>query len=139
MSSGDQSVPVPIVHTKSVERIVDPGFDNSGSWLTQGGWEVNGLGKAIFTAGVGTGATYQNDYVFLEGTTIHAEVEGIVCADLFVQLLQQAKQQNIQFVPLGELLNIVNINDLPDGQIVNKPMPGREGWLSIQQNDIELV
>ena len=71
--------------------------------------------------------------------TIHAEVEGIVCADLFVQLLQQAKQQNIQFVPLGELLNIVNINDLPDGQIVNKPMPGREGWLSIQQNDTEVV
>lgn len=69
--------------------------------------------------------------------TIHAEVEGIVCAELFAKMLQLAKEQNIRFVPLGELLNGVNINDLPEGHIINKPMPGREGWLSNQQNDAQ--
>jgi len=66
--------------------------------------------------------------------TIHAEVEGIVCADLFAQMLHQAKQKNIHFVPLGRLLDNVDINDLPEGQIINKAIPGREGWLSNQQS-----
>lgn len=65
--------------------------------------------------------------------TIHAEVEGIVCADLFEQLLAQARQRDIEFVPLGELLQGLDIETLPEGQIVNKTMPGREGWLSYQQ------
>ena len=67
--------------------------------------------------------------------TIHAEVEGIVCAELFGRMLQMAKQQNIEFVPLGLLLQNINIDKLPDGQIVNKAMPGREGWISYQQQD----
>jgi len=67
--------------------------------------------------------------------TIHAEVEGIICADLFTQMLHLAKQKNIHFVPLGQLLDQVDINNLPEDQIINKPMPGREGWLSNQQSE----
>ncbi|MCL1126927.1 4-deoxy-4-formamido-L-arabinose-phosphoundecaprenol deformylase [Shewanella surugensis] len=63
--------------------------------------------------------------------TIHAEVEGIICADLFEDLLLQAQQHNIEFVPLVDLL------DKPDTQwpidtILNLETPGREGWLSQQ-------
>ena len=65
--------------------------------------------------------------------TIHAEVEGIVYAEQFDELLQRAKKQNIQFVPLGELLKDSNVSMLPEGKIVNQLMSGREGWISCQQ------
>jgi undecaprenyl phosphate-alpha-L-ara4FN deformylase len=67
--------------------------------------------------------------------TIHAEVEGIVCADLFIDMITQARQRNIQFVPLGDLLDELDINHLPQGQIINRSIPGREGWISFQQDN----
>lgn len=65
--------------------------------------------------------------------TIHAEVEGIIYAEQFEQLLQMAKKQNIQFVPLGQLLDDSNLSTLPDGKIINQSMSGREGWISCQK------
>ena len=71
--------------------------------------------------------------------TIHAEVEGIVHAELFVNMLQMAKLRNIQFVPLGELLEETDLANLPEGHIINKSMSGREGWISYQQLDEEPI
>jgi undecaprenyl phosphate-alpha-L-ara4FN deformylase len=63
--------------------------------------------------------------------TIHAEVEGIVCAKMFEQLLISAKQRGIQFVPLSELLDQDYVS-WPADEILNIEMEGREGWLSHQ-------
>jgi len=63
--------------------------------------------------------------------TIHAEVEGIVHAPMFEQLLIAAKAQNIEFVPLALLLHECE-QPIPVEPIVNLPLPGREGWLSQQ-------
>ena len=65
--------------------------------------------------------------------TIHAEVEGIVYAEQFDKLLQLAKKKNIQFVPLGTLLDDSDLSTLPDGKIINQSMSGREGWISCQK------
>ncbi|PAB27795.1 4-deoxy-4-formamido-L-arabinose-phosphoundecaprenol deformylase [Pseudomonas savastanoi] len=64
--------------------------------------------------------------------TIHAEVEGIVMADGFRQLLRQADAREIEFNPLGQLLP-ESIEQLPCGQVVRGHLPGREGWLGVQQ------
>ncbi|GAD00104.1 4-deoxy-4-formamido-L-arabinose-phosphoundecaprenol deformylase [Agarivorans albus] len=63
--------------------------------------------------------------------TIHAEVEGIVCAEMFEQLIISAKQQGIEFVPLCELLDQDYVT-WPQDSILNIEMDGREGWLSHQ-------
>lgn len=63
--------------------------------------------------------------------TIHAEVEGIVCIDLFEDLLHQAKNHNIEFVPLIDLLDKPN-DQWPVDTIRNLSLPGREGVLSQQ-------
>ncbi|WP_411556692.1 4-deoxy-4-formamido-L-arabinose-phosphoundecaprenol deformylase [Pseudomonas savastanoi] len=80
-----------------------------------------------------------NDYILnrfaarrLNVYTIHAEVEGIVMADGFRQLLQQANAREIEFKPLGRLLP-ESIEQLPCGQVVRGHLPGREGWLGVQQ------
>jgi len=65
--------------------------------------------------------------------TIHAEVEGIARADLFVELLQQAKARNIHFVPLQRLLADVALDALPRGGIELRQMPGRDGWVTWQR------
>ena len=63
--------------------------------------------------------------------TIHAEVEGIALKEQFEALLVQAKERNIQFVPLGELLKNTAL-PLPRCSMVKREMPGREGWLAWQ-------
>ncbi len=63
--------------------------------------------------------------------TIHAEVEGIVMASLFEDLLQQAQQAGVRFCPLGELLPATET--LPTGRIERAVIPGREGWLGCQR------
>ena len=62
--------------------------------------------------------------------TIHAEVEGVSRVKLFEQMLVNAKQRGIQFVPLKEL--VAGQTNIPSGLMVKKEWPGREGWLAAQ-------
>lgn len=63
--------------------------------------------------------------------TIHAEVEGIVCCDLFDDFLSKAVQRGIEVVPTVILLD--KATDLPEDFIVQHMLPGREGWIAFQQ------
>jgi len=63
--------------------------------------------------------------------TIHAEVEGILMAEDFRQLLAAARQRNIDFKPLGDLLPEF-FNTLPVGRVQRGALDGREGWLGVQ-------
>lgn len=80
-----------------------------------------------------------NDYLLrqfqpskLNVYTVHAEVEGIVMAESFRQLLQQAKHRGVSFQPLGDLLPDT-VGSLPTGHLVRGALQGREGWLGVQQ------
>ncbi|MGB5444678.1 MAG: 4-deoxy-4-formamido-L-arabinose-phosphoundecaprenol deformylase [Psychromonas sp.] len=65
--------------------------------------------------------------------TIHAEVEGIVCAVMFEQLIIAAREKNIEFVPLSALLD--QGDPLwPIDHIDNLPFKGRDGWISQQRS-----
>jgi undecaprenyl phosphate-alpha-L-ara4FN deformylase len=64
--------------------------------------------------------------------TIHAEVEGILLADDFRQLLAQAQARDIHFRPLGELLPD-NLDSVPLARLSRGALVGREGWLGVQQ------
>ncbi|WP_191488032.1 4-deoxy-4-formamido-L-arabinose-phosphoundecaprenol deformylase [Pseudomonas sp. FEN] len=64
--------------------------------------------------------------------TIHAEVEGILMANEFRQLLAQAKARDIEFQPLVNLLP-AQLDRLPEGRLVRGTLSGREGWLGVQQ------
>ncbi|MDA3834125.1 MAG: 4-deoxy-4-formamido-L-arabinose-phosphoundecaprenol deformylase [Spirochaetales bacterium] len=64
--------------------------------------------------------------------TIHAEVEGIVCRDLFDDFLSQAAQRGIEVVPCGSLVDTGM--ELPSDTIVPHVQPGREGWIAFQQS-----
>ena len=61
---------------------------------------------------------------------IHAEVEGIHCAELFSDFIQQAQMRGCEFVPLGELLR--DSAQIPACALLSGTVPGREGWLSCQ-------
>lgn len=63
--------------------------------------------------------------------TIHAEVEGIICAELFEDFLVQAKQRNMQFVCLRELLPPAE--EIPMGKIRLGQLAGREGTMCLQE------
>jgi len=63
--------------------------------------------------------------------TIHAEVEGIVCAELFDQFLQQSSKRNIQWTTLRSLLPS-DIHTLPLSYLRQQTLPGREGSLCQQ-------
>lgn len=64
--------------------------------------------------------------------TIHAEVEGIVCRNLFDDFLEKAGQQKIEVVPLGSIFD--NTPVLSEDAVVQRNLPGREGWLAFQQS-----
>lgn len=66
--------------------------------------------------------------------TIHAEVEGIVCRDLFDDFLAKAEQRGITVVPTVQLLD--EATSLPEDQIVARTLPGREGWIAFQDSRI---
>ncbi|MHC8286479.1 4-deoxy-4-formamido-L-arabinose-phosphoundecaprenol deformylase [Pseudomonas sp. XS1P51] len=64
--------------------------------------------------------------------TVHAEVEGMLMASDFRQLLADARQRGIRFQPLGDLLPEPP-DTLPTGRVVRGMLAGREGWLGVQQ------
>ena len=61
-----------------------------------------------------------------------AEVEGILMANDFRQLLAQARARDIHFHPLRDLLPAA-LDSLPAGQLSRGVLDGREGWLGVQQ------
>lgn len=63
--------------------------------------------------------------------TIHAEVEGGICAPLFEAFIQMARSRGVEFIAPGELLP-PDSADIPSGKIVTGTVPGREGTLSLQ-------
>jgi undecaprenyl phosphate-alpha-L-ara4FN deformylase len=63
--------------------------------------------------------------------TIHAEVEGIACGDLFGRFIEMAKAKGVSFVPLGDLLT--ESASYAVAPIVAKTNPGREGWIAYQE------
>jgi len=63
--------------------------------------------------------------------TIHAEVEGIAKHRLFCEFTQKFLGNGGKLVPLGELLP-ENSPGL-QARIVNKEIPGREGWVSVRE------
>lgn len=84
-----------------------------------------------------TNATY-NDYLLsllspqgLNVLTIHAEVEGIACGDLFKGFLIQSQAKGVSIMPLGSLFNHYSHQNravLAAGEI-----PGRQGWVAVQK------
>jgi len=64
--------------------------------------------------------------------TIHAEVEGISCREMFDEFVENAKTRGYTFSPLSEL--IADLDTLPVASIVKKEMPGREGWIAFQNS-----
>jgi undecaprenyl phosphate-alpha-L-ara4FN deformylase len=78
-----------------------------------------------------------NDYILsllepakLNVLTIHAEVEGIVCLEMFRQFVNTAVSKEISFVPLGIILQ--NSNNINRSEIIKDELTGREGWISCQ-------
>jgi undecaprenyl phosphate-alpha-L-ara4FN deformylase len=84
-----------------------------------------------------------NDYMLslikpdrLNILTIHAEVEGIVCADMFDAFLEKSKSENIRFVPMIELLP-ADISALAVDSVKTAALPGREGWVCWQASLVQ--
>ena len=61
--------------------------------------------------------------------TIHAEVEGGICRDMFSAFIRTALSRGISLVPLGALLETEPIEP---GSMTTGEIAGREGWLSCQ-------
>lgn len=57
--------------------------------------------------------------------TIHAEVEGIARSNLFIRFLDLAKERQVCFLPLGDLLPALDM--IPTGSIRFEPVTGRDG------------
>ncbi len=81
-----------------------------------------------------------NEYVLsllaaekLNVLTIHAEVEGLACAQMFNEFLDKACARRVSFVPLGSLLSVVSA--VRQARIASKQLLGREGWIAIQETD----
>ncbi len=64
--------------------------------------------------------------------TIHAEAEGGKCAAMFDAFVQRCRQEGWEIVPLRELVAEFGAN-VPEGKVVPKAFPGREGWLACQE------
>ncbi len=78
-----------------------------------------------------------NDYMLslisqtqLNVLTIHAEVEGIVCLDMFERFLKSVRSMGANMVPLGQLLD--GTPEIETAAIEPREIPGREGWVACQ-------
>ena len=78
-----------------------------------------------------------NDYMLslldpakLNVLTVHAEVEGIACLEMFGQFVKRVSSKGISFVPLGILLQECPQSD--PAAIVAREIPGRQGWCAYQ-------
>ncbi len=65
--------------------------------------------------------------------TVHAEVEGVACFDLFEGFLKTACSRGIFFVPLKTFLT--QPASMKQATLVKKAMPGRQGWVSYQSTE----
>ena len=63
--------------------------------------------------------------------TIHAEVEGILCHDMFRAFLADVLRRGWKVLPLGALLP-ADLATLPAGRIIPFTQSGREGWIATQ-------
>ncbi len=63
--------------------------------------------------------------------TVHAEVEGIICLEMFDRFLKMAQSSGADFVPLKDLLTASQ--GIRCSTIAAKEIPGREGWVSCQE------
>jgi undecaprenyl phosphate-alpha-L-ara4FN deformylase len=63
--------------------------------------------------------------------TIHAEVEGIVCLDLFEDFIKKAVYHEISMVPLGQFLK-QDSSTFENAAVTQQSIPGREGRVAIQ-------
>jgi len=68
--------------------------------------------------------------------TIHAEAEGGKCAAMFSEFLTRCQADNWEFVPLAAIAEEYRTS-APLGRVVQKPFPGREGWLAQQEDIVE--
>jgi undecaprenyl phosphate-alpha-L-ara4FN deformylase len=78
-----------------------------------------------------------NEYLFslikpgrLNVLTIHAEVEGINCLDLFEAFIKKAVDQGISILPLGRLLD--NFPKREASSVIKKKIQGRHGRIAFQ-------
>ncbi|MCX6997809.1 MAG: 4-deoxy-4-formamido-L-arabinose-phosphoundecaprenol deformylase [Kiritimatiellaeota bacterium] len=84
-----------------------------------------------------TNATYNEGLLrllqpdVLNVLTIHAEVEGLACHELFRQFLAAAQARAWRMAPLRELLP-ADSSTLPADRVVPLRQPGRAGWLGAQ-------
>jgi len=62
--------------------------------------------------------------------TIHAEVEGISCLQLFNDFLDKARSRDIVFKPLGAIL--CQTQRIVESGIKKSTAPGRDGWIARQ-------
>ncbi len=62
--------------------------------------------------------------------TIHAEVEGIKCLNMFDRFLKSARSMDADLVPLGSLLN--SSQPIETAAIEPREISGREGWVACQ-------
>ncbi len=79
-----------------------------------------------------------NDYILslmrpekLNVLTVHAEVEGIICLEMFDRFLKMARSIGADFVPLKALLS--GFQGIRLSTIAAKEIPGRDGWVSCQE------
>jgi len=62
--------------------------------------------------------------------TIHAEVEGIACAQMFDEFVNLARDRGITFKTLGQIVD--NAGAIPPGRVEQGTLQGREGTLCLQ-------
>jgi len=68
---------------------------------------------------------------FLNVLTIHAEAEGISCLPLFRDFLDKARQRDIVFEPLGDILS--QTKKIVESGIYKSAVAGRDGWIACQR------